>query len=121
MMQDSSQHSQINNKKLYFGNLPWSLNDETLKELVADFGEVVEAKVITDNYSGRSKGFGFVEFSTEEEAQAAIDALNESEIDGRKIFVNVAKPKAPREDRPQRRDNRRSFDRRDGDRGNSRY
>lgn len=85
----------MDNKKLFVGNLPWSLNNDSLKELFAQFGEVVDAVIIKDRDSGRSKGFGFVTFATEEEAKAAL-SLNEKEIEGRNIVVNVAKP---REDR----------------------
>lgn len=107
-MQDNDQPSQINKKKIFMGNLPWSLTNESLTELVSEYGEVVEANIITDKFNGRSKGFGFVEFTTEEAAEAAVEALNESEVEGRQIFVNIAKPKSPRSDRP-----RRSFDRND--------
>ncbi|MCX6112860.1 MAG: RNA-binding protein [Proteobacteria bacterium] len=80
-------------KKLYVGNLPYSANDATLNELFSKYGEVVSAKVITDADSGRSKGFGFIEMSTAEEAQKAIEQLNDKELDGRNIKVNEAKPK----------------------------
>lgn len=80
-------------KKIYVGNLPFSSNDQSLETLFSDFGTVESAKVIIDRDSGRSKGFGFVEMSTEEEAQAAIEQLNEKEIEGRNIRVNEAKPK----------------------------
>jgi len=98
-MQDSQQPSQTNNKKLYFGNLPFTMSEEDLGQLVADFGEVVDVKLITDFNTGRSKGFGFVEFAEEEAAQKALEALNETEVDGRAIFVKVARPKQPRENR----------------------
>lgn len=88
-----------NPNKLYCGNLPFSMNNDELRELFAQFGEIVEANVITDRQSGRSKGFGFVEFTNAEDAQAAMEALNESEVGGRNIFVKVAKPKEPRENR----------------------
>ena len=97
----------MDNKKLFVGNLPWGITNDSLRDLFASVGEVVEAMVITDRMSGRSKGFGFVTFATEEAAQAAIAQLNEKEIEGRKIIVNVARPK---EDRPRDggfRDNRR--------------
>ena len=87
----------MDNKKLFIGNLPWSINSDSLKELFSSFGEVSEAIVITDRMSGRSKGFGFVTLKTEEMAQTAIEALNEKEFEGRKIFVNVAKPMEKRE------------------------
>ena len=96
----------VDNKKLFVGNLPWSITNDSLRDLFASVGEVVEAMVITDRMSGRSKGFGFVTFATEEAAQAAVAQLNEKEIEGRKIIVNVARPK---EERPRDgfRDNRR--------------
>jgi RNA recognition motif-containing protein len=81
-------------KKLYVGNLPYSANDSSLNELFAVAGEVVSAKVITDADSGRSKGFGFVEMSNSEQAQKAIEQLDNTELDGRKIKVSEAKPKS---------------------------
>lgn len=74
------------------------MNDQALADHFAQCGTVVSATVIIDKFSGRSKGFGFVEMSTPEEAQKAIETLNETEVDGRKIVVNIARP---REDRPQ--------------------
>lgn len=87
--------------KLFVGNLPYNLRDEDLQKLFAAHGSIVSATVIMDRATNRSKGFGFVEFESDDEAKAAMSALNESEIDGRKIVVNEARPK---EDRP-RRDN----------------
>lgn len=81
-----------NKAKLFVGGLPWSITNEELQELFAQFGEVIEAVVITDKFSGKSKGFGFVTMSSEEEAQAAIEALHESDLGGRNIAVNVARP-----------------------------
>ena len=78
--------------KLYVGNLSYSLNDESLQEHFAKFGTVVSCKVITDKESGRSKGFAFVEMSTQEEAQAAIANLDNKEISGRALRVNEARP-----------------------------
>lgn len=83
----------MDNKKLYVGNLPWSATSDTLREMFAQFGNVVDATVITDRMSGRSKGFGFVTFETEESANQAITAMHEKEIEGRKIVVNTARPK----------------------------
>ena len=85
--------------KLFVGNLNYAVTDESLSDLFSNVegAEVVEAKVITDKFSGRSKGFGFVTLKTEEMAQTAIEALNEKEFEGRKIFVNVAKPMEKRE------------------------
>jgi len=88
----------VDNKKLFVGNLPWGITNDSLRDLFASVGEVVEAMVITDRMSGRSKGFGFVTFATEEAAQAAIQQLNEKEVEGRKIIVNVARPKEERRD-----------------------
>jgi len=79
------------NKKLFIGNLPFATTAENLKELFGQHGTVVSANVIVDRVSGRSKGFGFVEMGAVGEAQAAIDALNGTEIDGRKVAVSEAK------------------------------
>jgi RNA recognition motif-containing protein len=84
---------------IYVGNLPWAISDDELRNLFADFGEVASASVIMDKFSGRSKGFGFVEMPNNSEAEAAIKAMNEKEMKGRNLRVNEAKP---REDRPQR-------------------
>lgn len=78
--------------KLYVGNLPYSVTDESLKETFGAAGEVTEAKVITDKFSGRSKGFGFVTMKDEKAAQKAVEELNGKEIDGRALKVNVARP-----------------------------
>ena len=79
-------------KKLYVGNLSYETTEDELKTLFAEFGEVESVKIITDNYSGRSKGFGFVEMKTNEEAGKAIESLKEREFGGRKIVVNEARP-----------------------------
>ncbi|MEK7358187.1 MAG: RNA-binding protein [Bdellovibrionota bacterium] len=84
-------------KKLYVGNLPYSANDQVLGETFAQFGTVESAKVIMDRDSGRSKGFGFVEMSSDEEAQTAISKLNGQDWEGRAMNVSEAKPMAPRE------------------------
>jgi RNA recognition motif-containing protein len=83
-------------KKLYVGNLTYQVSDSDLEQLFAPFGTVLSAQVIQDRATGRSKGFGFVEMDTDAQAQAAIQALNEHEHDGRRLTVNEAKP---REDR----------------------
>jgi RNA recognition motif-containing protein len=80
--------------KLFVGSLPWSVNDAELKTLFEPYGKVASAKVVTDKQTRRSKGFGFVEFETEAEASAAINALNGSEVKGRNIIVSEAKPKS---------------------------
>jgi RNA recognition motif-containing protein len=79
--------------KLYVGNLAYSMSDESLQEHFGEFGTVVSAKVMMDRDSGRSKGFGFVEMSTADQAQAAIRGLNGKQIEGRGIVVNEARPK----------------------------
>ena len=84
-------------KKLYVGNLSYSMSDESLSDLFSQFGAVESAKVIMDRESGRSKGFAFVEMSSSEEAQTAIDKLNGTEQGGRSLNVSEAKPMAPRE------------------------
>jgi len=84
------------NKKLYVGGLPYSVTDEQLSELFESHGTVESAKVVTDRYTDRSRGFGFVEMSTQAEAEQAIAALNGTELEGRSLTVNVSKP---REDR----------------------
>ena len=83
-------------KRLFVGGLPYSLTSAQLGEMFAQFGKVVSADVITDKYSGRSKGFGFVEMENDEEADKAIEKLNETELEGRKIAVNVARPREER-------------------------
>jgi RNA recognition motif-containing protein len=78
---------------IYVGNLSWNLKDQDLSNLFATYGEVVSAKIVTDKFTNRSKGFGFVEMSNDDQAQAAIAALNGSEVDGRNIVVNESRPK----------------------------
>jgi cold-inducible RNA-binding protein len=78
-------------KKLYVGNLPYSFDDDALANLFAEYGEVISAKIIIDRKFNRSKGFGFVELE-DDAAQAAVEKLNETEIEGRKIVVNEARP-----------------------------
>ena len=84
--------------KLFVGSLPFGVNDSQLKDFFSSAGTVVSASVITDRHSGQSKGFGFVEMSSDEEAKEAIKQLNNKELDGRTVIVNEARPK---EDRPQ--------------------
>jgi RNA recognition motif-containing protein len=96
----------MDKNKLFVGSLPWSINNDSLRELFAEFGEILEAIVITDRETGRSKGFGFVSFANPEDAQKAL-SMDGREIEGRTIVVNEAKP---REDRGGfRKDNRRSY------------
>jgi len=87
------------NKKLYVGGLSFQTTDDTLGASFAQAGTVVSAVIIKDKFSGQSKGFGFVEMSTEQEAQAAITLWDGKELDGRAISVGLARPK---EDRPRR-------------------
>jgi len=88
--------------KLFVGSLDYSVTDSQLQEHFATIGKVLSAKVIVDRYTGQGKGFGFVEMSTEEEAKAAMDKLNGTQLIGRSISVKEAKPQ---EDRNQRNDN----------------
>ena len=76
---------------IYVGNIPWSVTDDQLEELFAQFGTVTSAKIIVDKFSKRSRGFGFVEMSSG--AEEAIAALNDAEVEGRKLVVNESKPK----------------------------
>ena len=92
----NGQDPQENPNKLFVGNLPWSTTQDQLQELFAQYGEIVDIHLVTDRMSGRSRGIAFVEFATKEEAQAAIDAANGMELEGRALLVNVARPRAPR-------------------------
>lgn len=99
--------------KLFVGSLPWAIDDQGLEDLFKDFGAVTSAKVIIDRETNRSKGFGFVEFEDDAAAKAAIEKLNGTDLQGRSIVVNEARPQ---EARPPRRDfggdrdnNRRSY------------
>jgi RNA recognition motif-containing protein len=98
--------------KLYVGNLPYSVTEERLQQHFAQHGSVLSARIITDKFTGRSKGFGFVEMNSEEEAERAVAALNGTDFEGRNIVVSEARPqqaRAPRAGtggggRPPRRD-----------------
>jgi len=81
---------------IYVGNLPYSVSEDDLKNAFGEFGEVASVSIITDKYSGRSKGFGFVEMSNDSEASEAISSLNESDLKGRNMRVNEAKPRTER-------------------------
>jgi cold-inducible RNA-binding protein len=83
--------------KLFVGNIPYTVTEESLKELFKELTTIESIKLITDRDTGRSKGFGFVELTSDEEAESAIKELNGKEIDGRKIIVSEAKPQKPRE------------------------
>jgi len=91
--------------KLFVGSLPWAIDDQGLEDLFKEFGAVASAKVIMDRETGRSKGFGFVEFDDDNAAKAAMDKLNNTDLQGRTIVVSEARPLEPR---PPRRE----FDRR---------
>lgn len=99
-MNDMNQAEGQNNKKLFVGNLPFSITLDEMRELFAPYGEIADATIISDKFSGRPKGFGFVEYTTEEAAQAAVEAFAAGvSFGGRDIVANIARPKAPREDR----------------------
>jgi cold-inducible RNA-binding protein len=83
-------------KKLFVGGLSWDTTDDGLRQAFEQFGEITEAKVITDRESGRSRGFGFVSYATDESAASAISAMNGAQLDGRAIKVNEAEDKGPR-------------------------
>lgn len=76
--------------------MPWSVDDNKLRELFSQFGEVLKAEIVKDRETGRSRGFGFVEMADDKSADEAIKALNGSDLDGRKIVVNEAKPREER-------------------------
>ena len=84
------------NSNLFIGNFSWNLGEEDLRDLFAPHGEIESVKLITDRDSGRSKGFGFVKFVNEDDAQNALEALNEQEVDGRNIKVTIARPREER-------------------------
>lgn len=84
------------NNKLFVGSLPWAVDSAQLEQLFSQYGKVISAQVLKDRETGRSRGFGFVEMSSEEEAQKAVEALNGSDMEGRKIVVNVARPREER-------------------------
>ncbi len=87
---------------IYVGNLPYGVTDDELRDAFGSYGEVVSINVIKDKFSGESRGFGFVEMSSDEEAQSAIDGLNGSEFGGRNLKVNQARPREDRSDRSNR-------------------
>ena len=89
-------------KKLFIGNMPFSMSQQQLTDIFAPYGQIVSVNIVFDKFSGRSKGFGFVEMDSDESANQAISLFDGKELDGRTIKVNEAKPM---EDRPPRRDN----------------
>lgn len=82
--------------KLYVGNLSYNVTEDQLRELFSQAGQIKDVALITDRQTGRSKGFGFVEFATQEEAQKAIEMFNNHELDGRPLTVNIARPREER-------------------------
>ena len=90
-------------KKLYVGNLPYQTEEGDLKGQFAEFGSVKSVKIITDHDTGRSKGFGFVEMETEEEAQSCVENLNEKDFQGRNIRVNIARERSDSRSNSRRR------------------
>lgn len=92
-MQDAPE---VSPKKIFVGNIPFSTTEEELVNLFSEYGTISEAALIVDRFNGRSKGIAFITFETEEEAKAAIEAMNGFEIEGRELVVNVARPKVPR-------------------------
>ena len=86
----------MNSNKLYVGGLPYGTNDASLEGLFSEHGTVQSARVITDRMTGRSKGFGFVEMGSQEEAETASEKLNNSQLEGRTLTVNEAKPRENR-------------------------
>ena len=88
--------------KLFVGGLSWATKEDSLRDLFSQAGTVVSVVIITDRFSGKSRGFGFVEMSSEEEAEKAIEMFNGQEFEGRKIVVSKARPKVPRQSRLRR-------------------
>lgn len=97
------------NKKLYVGSLPFSTTEEELHELFSSYGPIASVRIVTDKFTGMSKGFGFVEMETQDDARKAIEGLNGKALNGRTLIVNEARPEQPRP--PRNRDDR------GGDRG----
>lgn len=89
----------MDNSKLYVGNLDYGVTGDQLGQLFAEAGTVTSATVVTDKYSGRSRGFGFVEMSNADEAKKAIELFNGKDFEGRNLVVNEARPQEPRQDR----------------------
>jgi len=94
-----SQRIIVENAKLFIGNISYSVNEEALRELFETVGTVVSVKIITDNFTGKSRGFGFVEMSSADEATKAVEELNDKECGGRNLKVDVARSKDNNRDR----------------------
>lgn len=86
----------MDKKKLFIGSLPWAINSDSIKDLFAQYGEIVDAVVISDSATGRSKGFGFVTFANEADAEKAQSEMDGKDVEGRNIVVNFAKPRENR-------------------------
>jgi RNA recognition motif-containing protein len=111
--------TKVMSMNIYVGNLSYTSNDNTLRNLFETYGAVTTTKIVTDKFTGQSRGFGFVEMPNNDEAQKAIDELNGKEFEGRKIVVNESRPRENNDDsRPPRRDGGYN---RDGGGRNSRY
>jgi len=104
-------------KRLFIGGIPFQTTEEELREYFSKVGEIESISLITDKYTGKSKGFAFVEYKNEDDSQKAINTLNDSEIGGRRINVAEARPMERRDDRPRRDFNRGGEDRRSYGRG----
>lgn len=89
-------------KKLFVGSIPWSTTSDDLRDLFSQAGTVSSADIMMDKMTGRSRGFGFVEFENDAEAESAIDMLNGKDFNGRPLVVNEARPRTDRADRPHR-------------------
>ncbi len=89
--------TQTMNKKLYVGSLPYSITEDELRELFSSYGAIESVRIITDKFTGQSKGFGFVEMANGEDAKKAIDGINGKQIGGRTLIVNDARPEQKRE------------------------
>lgn len=80
-------------KEIYVGNLPYTVGEDDLRSHFGSFGEIVNLKLISDKFTGQSKGFGFIEYASKEEAEAAVEACNGQDFQGRSIRVNISRPK----------------------------
>ena len=101
-------------KEVYVGNLPYTVTENDLRDKFSDAGEIISLKLISDKFTGKSKGFGFIEYETKEQAEKAVSAFDGKDFDGRNMRVNISKPKGDRDDRGGRGG-------RGGFGGNSRY
>lgn len=111
--EDSTNQAKQDPSKLYVGNLVYALTEDDIKDMFSQYGDVEECKLITDFRTGRSKGFAFVKFASEEDAKNAMEQLADQDVQGRKLFIKIAQPPKPRRDRG----NFRGGDRRGGGRG----